>query len=177
MSSSHIFIGVIMGPLGVEGGIRFKTFADSENLLNSYKVFYNIEGSQEFKVRKIRWDKKDIFVVYFEHVASRTEVEKLKGQKLYIKSSQLNDLQEEEYYYYHLIGLEVFDNESKKIGVVEKVTDYGSGDLLEILVDETNSLVLIPFNKRFVQEIQLEQHRMIIDKEDIKKFLTLNGPA
>lgn len=175
MSSSYIFIGVITGPFGIEGGIRFKNFADSQNLLNSYKVFYNKEGSQEFKVKKIRWDKKDTFIIYFDRVMSRTEAEKIKGQKLYIKSSQLNDLQEEEYYHYHLIGLEIFDNENKKIGVVEKITDYGSGDLLEILVDNTNSLILIPFNKRFVQEIQLEQHRMIVDKEDIEQFLTLNG--
>ncbi|MGI4851257.1 MAG: ribosome maturation factor RimM [Janthinobacterium lividum] len=175
MSSSYIFIGVILGPFGIEGGIRFKSFADSENSLKSYKIFYNSDGTQEFKVKKIRSDKKDTFVIYFETITSRTEAENFKNQQLYIDAAQLRSLKEDEYYHHYLIDSDVFNENKTKIGTIKKITDYGSGDLLEVFHDETGSLLLIPFNANFIKDIHLETRQLIIHQEDINMFLTLNG--
>ena len=170
MSSSYIFIGVILGPFGIEGGVRFKSFADSEKSLKSYKIFHNSDGTQEFKVKKIRFDKKDTFIIYFETITSRTDAEKFKNQKLYIDATQLRSLKEDEYYHHHLMGLDVFNENKTKIGIIKKITDYGSGDVLEILHEEINSFLLIPFKTSFIKDIDLETRQIMIHQEDIDMF-------
>ena len=177
MISSFILMGVILRPFGVTGELCVKSFAESEQSFKSYKIFYTDDGCQEFKVKKIRADKKDVFILYFDHITSRTEAEKFKHQKLYVQSSQLKPLTADEYYHHELINLDVFDDNEQKIGVVKKVTNYGSDDLLEIKRDQENQLILIPFNARFIKCVQLSRHRVVVDHTDVNMLVSLNGAA
>ena len=56
----------------------------------------------------------------------------MRGVELYVPKDRLPPPEEDEFYYDDLIGLEVRDSQSKPLGTVTAVQNYGAGDILEI---------------------------------------------
>ena len=64
--------------------------------------------------------------------------------------------QGEEYYLADLIGLKVFEQASEnEVGIVAGVYNFGAGDILEIKVNATNKLEMLPFTKEYVPEVKV----------------------
>lgn len=72
------------------------------------------------------------------------------------------ELDDDEFFYADLEGLEVIDAEGKSYGNVSAVFDFGAGDLLE-LKGPGKRPVLIPFSEAAVLEIDLDGGKMLID--------------
>ena len=72
------------------------------------------------------------------------------------------DLDDDEFYYADLEGLEVYDAENNHYVAVTAVYDFGAGDLLE-LKGPGKRPVLIPFSEAAVLEIDLEGGRLLVD--------------
>lgn len=75
-------------------------------------------------------------------------------------------ISEGSYYFYDLIGCEVFDKD-KLIGKVKSVVNYGSGDLFNISAGGKE--ILIPFRKEFINKIDTDKKR--IDATLIEGFI------
>lgn len=70
------------------------------------------------------------------------------------------------FYFYELIGLEVYDKDNL-IGRVDKMANYGSGDLFSVI--NNGKEILIPYKDEFVKNIDTDKKR--IDVELIDGFL------
>ncbi|MFB2606101.1 ribosome maturation factor RimM, partial [Rhizobium phaseoli] len=90
--------------------------------------------------------------------------EALNGLELYIERDNLPDeeLEDDEFYYADLEGLEARDDQGVSYGTVTGVFDFGAGDLLE-LKGPGKRPVLIPFSEASVLEIDLEAGTLLID--------------
>lgn len=76
----------------------------------------------------------------FEGFDDINKVQDLVGSLIMIDEKDKVQLPDGRYYYYELIGIEVFDK-GESIGRISEVVDYGSGDLLK--VDCNGKVVLI----------------------------------
>lgn len=157
-----VLMGTIGGAQGLRGEVRVKSFAEEATALGDYGHLHSEDG-RVFEVLEVR-ESKTVVIVRFRGVNDRTAAEALNGLDLFIERENLpdDDLDEDEFFYADLEGLEAKDAEGKSYGVVTGVFDFGAGDLLE-LKGPGRRPVLIPFSEFSVLEIDLEGGTMLVD--------------
>lgn len=157
-----ILMAVIGAAQGLKGEVRVKTFTEDQLGLGDYGVLYSADG-RKFEILEIR-DGKTVAIVRFRGINDRNAAEALNGTELFVDRDALpdDDLDDDEFYYADLEGLEVYDGENNHYGAVTAVYDFGAGDLLE-LKGPGKRPVLIPFSEAAVLEIDLEGGRLIVD--------------
>jgi 16S rRNA processing protein RimM len=157
-----VLMATIGAAQGIRGEVRAKTYTTEPTALGDYGNLHTADG-RVFEILDIR-EHKELAVVRFKGVNDRNAAEALKGTDLYIERDNLPDelLEDDEFYYADLEGLEVFDSEGKSYGIVTGVFDFGAGDLLELKAPAKRPQ-LIPFSETAVLEIDLDAGRILID--------------
>lgn len=143
-----ILIGIISSPHGIKGDCIVKSFTgtDIDKLL-----ILNNKG-EDLKFTVIRKNSKGDFICRFNDIKTRTEIEKLKGYKLFCLKSTFPKLDEDEFYAEDLKGLNVVNTNLESIGIVLGTYNFGAGDIVEIKFNQ-EKIALFPFTKEFFPEI------------------------
>jgi len=157
-----VLMGVIGAAQGLRGEVRVKSFTDDPIAIEEYGTLYAKDG-RAFEILDIR-PAKEMVVVRFRGINDRTEAERLTGIELFVERDTLDDeeLDEEEYFYADLEGLEALDAEGNSYGVISAIFDFGAGDILELTKKGSRSQ-LIPFTEAAVLEIDFEGGSILID--------------
>jgi 16S rRNA processing protein RimM len=157
-----VLMATIGGAQGIRGEVRVKAYTADPTALGDYGHLHSMDG-RVFEVLELR-EMKNIVVVRFRGVNDRNAAEALNGLELYIERDNLSDeeLEDDEFFYADLEGLEAFDDQGISYGTVTGVFDFGAGDLLE-LKGPGKRPVLIPFSEASVLEIDLEAGKLLID--------------
>ena len=148
---------------GLRGDVRVRCFSANPLSVGDYGHLHAEDG-RSFEILEIRPGKNNMVVIRFRGINDRTAAESLRGLDLYIERENLPDdeLDDDEYFYADLEGLDVFDDAGNNYGAVSAVFDFGAGDLLE-LKGPGRRPVLIPFNENAVLEVDFEDGRILID--------------
>jgi 16S rRNA processing protein RimM len=80
---------------------------------------------------------------------------------LLIPEEELVQLENDEFYIHHLVGMKVYDEEDTLLGTVTDVVQNISGDIF-VMKSPDNIEVLIPAVKDFVREVSREKNRITI---------------
>lgn len=157
-----VLMATIGAAQGLRGEVRVKSFTDDPTALGDYGNLHSADG-RIFEVLEIR-EAKNVVIVRFRGVNDRNAAEALNGLELFIERDNLpdEDLDEDEFFYADLEGLEAVDGNGTSYGKVSGVFDFGAGDLLE-LKGPGKRPVLIPFTEWSVLEIDLEAGRLLVD--------------
>lgn len=163
-SGDLICVGVVTGVRGLKGDIRVKSFTANPKDVAAYGPVYDETGTQRFDIR-ITGQSKGALITRFSGIADRTAAEGLKGLKLFVPRDKLPKPEEDEFYFTDLIGLRAEQSDGEVLGTVRTVEDYGGGVFLEIAGGK-HGLVLVPFTKAVVPEVNLTEGRVVIDPPD-----------
>jgi 16S rRNA processing protein RimM len=157
-----ILMATIGAAQGLRGEVRVRSYTADPLALGDYGNLHSMDG-RAFEILEIR-EAKNVVVVRFRGVNDRNAAEALNGLELFIERENLPDdeLDDDEFYYADLEGLEAVDETGKSYGTVSGVYDFGAGDLLE-LKGPGRRPTLIPFSEAAVLEIDLEAGRLLID--------------
>lgn len=90
-------------------------------------------------------------LVKFEELNTIDQVEGLVGSEVYLPLTELQELEEDQYYFHELIGFEVFDETKGLIGPVQIVYDLETQDLLG--VTHQGKEVLIPIQDGIILKV------------------------
>lgn len=110
---------------------------------------------QPREVQRHAWHK-TLVRVWLEGIRSVEEAAPLVGELLYVPEEDLPPLEEDEYMVRDLIGLEVYDEGGRRLGVVEEVIEAPAHDLYRV------GKAMVPAVKEFILSIDLETKRMVI---------------
>jgi 16S rRNA processing protein RimM len=159
-----ILMATIGAAQGLRGEVRVRSFTADPLALGDYGNLHSADG-RIFEILEIR-EAKTVAIVRFRGVNDRNSAEALNGLELFIERENLPDdeLEDDEFYYADLEGLEAVDADGKSYGTVSGVYDFGAGDLLE-LKGSGRRPALIPFSEAAVLEIDLEAGRILIDPQ------------
>ncbi len=95
-------------------------------------------------------------------------MEPLKGETLYIKREQLEEPEEDEYYWRDLMGLKVMDTQGTVLGEIVDIFSTGSND---VYVVDKSKQYYIPATKDVIKEISLEKGCITIDASLLEGLL------
>lgn len=89
------------------------------------------------------------------------EARKWIGWAVSIAENDLPPLNADEYYYYQVIGLDVFTTSGQPVGKIARITPTPGGDLY--VVSGEAKEYLIPVTKEIIEKIDFEVGRVVID--------------
>jgi|TARA_B100000929_G_scaffold283756_1_gene265206 16S rRNA processing protein RimM len=167
--NKKVVIGQVKAAHGLKGQFKIQTYTEEPNNIFSYGFVYIGDQYQRVVLNKHKSIKNE-FLVSCEEIKSRTDVDKIIKNNIYIFSDQLPKVNTKDNIYYHdLMNLSVIDENSKIIGKVISVSNYGSSDIVEIDLKQKKESLLIPFNKNCIDTIDAENNFLKV--KNIKGYM------
>lgn len=111
---------------------------------------------------------KNFNLLHFKGKDNINDVEKFKGFDLKVADTEreADELDENEFYYDDIIGLEVYTTDETYLGKVREITSLPSNDVWAIQRPNKGKDILIPYIEDIVLEIDLADNRVVIDPMD-----------
>ncbi|MFH0915979.1 MAG: ribosome maturation factor RimM [bacterium] len=164
-------MGRVSRPHGVHGEVRVLPSSDNPERFAPASVLYarperlGIAGPRlreqvSLTIETVRGDA-GFPIVAFRDVADRDAAEALRGHVLEIRSNQLPDLDEGEYYPFDLIGLEARDPEGVVVGRVIDVVESPAHALL-VISSGAGAETMIPFVLAAVPTVAVAEGFVVI---------------
>tara|TARA_B100000242_G_C43047222_1_gene488905 strand:+ start:69 stop:581 length:513 start_codon:yes stop_codon:yes gene_type:complete len=167
LDDDFIVIGRITSTHGVKGWVSIESYSSNKKDIFNYKLFLN--NNKKFTtidVSDYKLMPKKI-ILKIKNIDSIDTAETLLGYQIYTKSNQLNELDEDEYYWNKLIGCNVYTDENNLLlGKVTSIIRNISSDILVIKHKENKEEILIPFIKTYLQEVNLKEKIIKVDWEN-----------
>lgn len=159
--STYIRIGKILSTQGNRGALRvlpLTDFPERFQKMTHVQVAIN-DLLRELNIEDARFHKKYV-IIKFKEIQNMNAACDLKGGYLVVTRDELMPLPKDNFYIFDLIGLEVFELDGVRLGIITDIIKTGSND---VYVVETGAKpLLIPALKQVVQEIDLDGRRMVV---------------
>jgi len=165
--SKLISIGKVLNFHGIKGEIKMGFTAGKENLIKSLKqVFIYVDNIKvKFDIESVRFHK-NFAIVKLKQINSVNEVMNIKGLLVHTTEDILKSkLQDDEYLISDLVGLDAFDTDGNRLGVVVSLGENNASDLIQ--VKKANGLTfVVPFVKELVPIVDLQNKKLMINLID-----------
>ena len=163
-----LVVGLITSCHGIKGQVKVKSLSDFEErfikpgirwLQKENEIPSKIELTSGFKQPG-----KENFILKFRNVNTRDHAERIKKNKILVKTNKLPQLKKEEFHLLELLNLNVKTLENDNLKLIGKVIDLENekNNLLVIELFENKKKVLIPFVKNIVPFIDIKEKFLII---------------
>jgi len=164
VEDDFLSVGKIIGVHGINGNLTMHPYVESLSILSAGQpiLLRNPNNKRESHVIQSGKRHKKGFRLALKEITNRNDAEKLIGAEIFIEKSELPDLEEDEHYWFELIGLNAFLDDGTCLGRLESIFQTGSNDVYVIKNPESGSEILIPAIQSVVVAIDIEKKRMTV---------------
>jgi len=114
---------------------------------------------REFPLEKVR-PHKGILLIKLEGCEDRNMAEEMRDMIVQIPLEEAVPLEEGEYYYFQVIGMEVVTEEGEPLGQVTAILETRANDVY--VVQGPKGEVLLPASEEVVLDIDVEEGRLVV---------------
>lgn len=159
----YVLIGKIVGIHGIKGTNKLKSYAESLSVFKPGRSIIVRDNRNREACVELNWVKSHTrtALISFKGVTDHDQAEALIGAELFIPETELPELDEDTYYWFELIGIEVYTTEDEFLGRIESIFPTGSNDVY--VVKDKQKEILVPALDSVVIDIDLEHKRMRVD--------------
>jgi 16S rRNA processing protein RimM len=157
-----IAIGEIVKAQGIHGELKVIPLTDNPKRFGQVKrvFFKDSTGLRDLFIEGYR-DLRQFILLKFRDIDDMTAANALGRGLIYIPRSERPPLPSGRYYFDEIEGLNVFTIAGIFLGTIDQILETGSNDVYS--VTGTGKPVLIPALKNVIKEINLIEHKMIVD--------------
>ena len=156
-----ICIGKLHRTHGINGDMVLDPMTDFPERIRRGRVVYLGNDHIPLTIARVR-EKLPYLLVGFKELSDETQAAAYRNTFVYVKTSDLPELPEGEYYFHQLIGLEALDPEGKHIGVLAEILETGANDVYVIRKDD-GSEELVPDVPQYILQIDVPNHSIKIN--------------
>ena len=161
--SRRICLGRITGAHGLKGEVKALVAVDDLETLEAVGVI--AVGSGSYQILAARYQKNKL-ILRLNGVQTREEAEQLAGKDIWIDATRLPALAAGEYYWFEILGLEVFRADTGAyVGQVKAIMPTPAHDVYVVQADTAE--YLIPAVADFILAIDPDQGRLVIAPEGL----------
>ncbi len=165
--AARVVLGEIVGPVGNRGVLRVRLAGDdARNLKRASEVTLttdpNASETPRYAVRAVSEAKGAFVRLELAGVESPEAAEALIGLLVVVDEGVLEPLPEGEYYWYQLIGCQVWSHTGEQLGTLKGLWDTGAHDLLVVAREDGRELWL-PAAGELVRELNPGARRIVIE--------------
>lgn len=151
----RVALGIIRKPIGLKGFCAVEMFGDTLRRLSLPVPV--CAGKRESECRPLLLEEVEFRhkgpVCLFKGIYDIDRAESLRGESIYIDTSELPGLEEDSYYHFELRGLTVRSENGQIIGEVEKVHNFPTVDSIEVKRSRRRSTLMLPLTADAIKEI------------------------
>jgi len=153
-----VVIGRALKPFGVRGELKVLPYTESSYAFERSSIL--IFDDVPYRVRNIR-SYKGTVVVSLEGVNSPEAAAKLRGKLVKTTEKNLPPKEEDEYYWFELIGMKVHTLDGLDLGAVTEIIATGANDVL--CVQGPRGEVLLPMIDKVIVEVDIQGGTVVVD--------------
>ena len=159
MKNNFISVGKILNFHGVKGEAKLGYTKNREEFLSQLVGVYI--NDKYFEIENLRFTPK-CAIIKFKGIDSLNDILEYKGALIFVEEAAAREhLEEDEFLIDELVGLDVYDGETK-VGAVVGVSNNGASDLLSVKTSPKN-VSLVPFVKAIVLSVDIKARRIQIN--------------
>ena len=154
--TEYLNVGKVVNTHGIRGEVRVISQTDfpEERYQKGAKLTLFREGQKPLELTITSHRKhKNFDLLTFEGYPNINET--FRDGILKVSEDDLTDLEENEFYYYEIIGLNVIDEDGENLGKIKEILSTGANDVW-IVQRKGKKDVLIPYIESVVKEIDLD---------------------
>jgi 16S rRNA processing protein RimM len=156
----RLAIGVIVAPHGTRGEVRMQIWTHFPEHLTDIPAVYLGDEERPRRLRSIGTSRGHA-TLSLQGISNREAAEDLRGVVVRIDREQAAPLEEDEFYHYQLIGLQVETEAGESLGTLAEIIETGANDVY-VVKDAEGKETLIPALKDVVPVIDPEAGKMIV---------------
>ena len=157
-SGDSVVVGVVLGPSGLHGAFKVQSHTDYPDRFSPGSTL-SLKG-RPAKVTSSRRSKRGL-IVKLDLVNDRAQAESLRGTELTVSPDHLQPLPEDSYYFYQIIGIDVWDEERGYLGKVTEILQTGANDVY-VARGPDGAEVLIPALADVLLEVRPGDNKMVV---------------
>lgn len=160
---NKVIVGKIVNTCGLKGEVKVinaSDFVSQRYKKNNILIASNEDNSINTYLTISSFRKNDKFIyLKFKEINTIEEALNLKECYLMVDGDELKKINEDTFYYFQLLKMNVYYN-GEKIGVIKEISNNGAQDLLRIKGASVNFLV--PFVDTFIEKIDEEKKEIVL---------------
>lgn len=163
LENTYIKIGKVIGKWGKSLEIKIISYLDTpEELASVSKIYIQSKlGYKPIELENIRVYRNGL-IASIKGVEDERSLKLYFGKEIFTQRKDLPKIRKKNtYYVFDIIGCEVYDTKNRFMGTVTNVIDIGPNWVLEV-----GKKKLIPFIKKFIKEIDINNRKIFIQKEE-----------
>ena len=168
---TEFLVGKALRPRGLKGELRFELYTSDPTRFCSVQQFKL--GDTAFNVEKISVEG-DFAYIKFAGINTVEEAEKYRGKNLYANRSELPKLKGDKVYIADIIGSDVIVD-GDNIGELVDVLQYGSADVYVVKLLDKAGTVNFPALKEVVRSYNVEKGEIILDGRFFQRVAVYNN--
>jgi 16S rRNA processing protein RimM len=165
MSTKMFNVGKVVNTHGIKGEVRVIRITDFEERFDpGSKLFWVSKNGDETLSLEVNAHRmhKNFHLLQFKGYTSINDVEKLKEGLLKVSEEQLTPLEEGEFYYHQIIGMQVVTTDGEKLGKIKEILSPGANDVWVVQRKGKKDL-LIPYIEDVVKEVNMDNETITIE--------------
>ena len=159
-------VGKVIAGHGLSGTVKFKYYNEDVDQFYHYtSLVTDKDGKQiELNPTEVRFSK-GFFYLKFENLDSPEKVSFLINKELCVSEEDLPSLDNDEYYDYQLVGLNVVNHEHEVVGTVTQIVHIGVNNIMVVTGKEE---MLVPMVEGLISSIDLNDSLIVIDEDALR---------
>lgn len=163
MKNNFISVGKILNFHGVRGEAKLGYSKNREDFLSKLDSVYIMQNGeyQEFEIENLKFTPK-VAIIKFKGIDTLSDILEYKGCLIFAEESSIREhLEEDEFLIDELVGMNVYDGETR-VGSVVGVSNNGASDLLSVKTN-TKNICLVPFVQAIVLSVDTKTKKIQIN--------------
>ncbi|MDH5181948.1 MAG: ribosome maturation factor RimM [Gammaproteobacteria bacterium] len=151
-----VVLGRVAGVYGVKGWVKVISHTvPPDNILDYSPWYLQQDGRlQAFEVIEGKTHGKGI-IAYLANCTDRDVAARLVGTDILVERDRLPVLEDNEYYWADLIGLQVQNSDGQQLGIVESLLETGANDVLVVRGSDKQEHLIPYIQGEVIREINL----------------------
>jgi len=165
-------MGRVSRPHGLDGTLSIRSYAESESsFVRAGRVVLVTDAGErgEYPVAAARPHKRGV-LLDLDGLGSVEEAERYRGAGVHVRREDLESDEDDGYYWFELVGLEVYLDDGRHIGTLARILPTGGNDVY--VVESGKQEILIPAIRDVIEEIDLDRKRITVS--EMEGLLDLN---
>ena len=151
-------MGVVLGAHGVRGEVRVRVFSDVPDRFDPGKTLL-LQGDEHL-ILSSSPNHQGMVILRLEGIHSAAGARALTGQELTTLTDSSPSLEEDEYFHYQLIGMQVRTEEGEDLGRIIEIIITGSNDVY--VVAGPSGEILLPALAQVIRQVNTSDGVMTV---------------
>ncbi len=165
LNNDWVIIGRFGRPHGIKGLVTVVSFTEPRDNIMSYTHWHAFINQQWQPLTLLHLEMNNKFILtQVEGYHEREDVTRLTNIDIAVKRKQLPVLQQGEYYWDQLLGMQVVNQQGVLLGKVQEIMPTGANDVLIVVGEKRHLIPYLP-------------GRCVIEVDDSQRVITVDWDA